>query len=1390
MKKLIFFISCLLMLIPLHPLALENVPTLEINTTSEKHTIIHGSAGFLYGISNEGVPDINTLTPLKPKVLATKGALGTEHPYGDALDVADEFFESGGEQIQMYNSNYYGVFGVTANAYEYGNVLETIIAPHVASWKDTMREKYPDIDSKMVYIPINEGTPVNGVANFNEAWKIYYNAIKKADPAAVIAGPNDAVYRGHNSMYDYLKFCRDNSCLPDVISWHELQVGCLDTMDDHMADYRSICKSLGIDEVQIVINEYADYSDCGVPGRLVNWISRLENLRVYGCLPFWHQANNLNDLTSGANDGNGAWWVYKWYGDMSGKILNLSARNTSYDKFHGLASIDSQKQSISIIAGGNDGEGVINLTNIGSTSIFKAEDFVHIKVEAAHFTGYHGALGEPGVVLQGVFPIADNSVSLTLDDMLFSTAYRITVSKTDAAAAYFHKGAYHASYEAEDARHYGNLIREDEFSPMEKPRYFASGRVRMGGFDAKGDGIGYSISVPHDGLYKLSFIYGNGVGSTRNNAQTHAPKNITQSLFIDNEEDTLYLPNTLFYSMSGISEKYVHLTKGTHTIKVMFNSDQGAFHDALYVSYAGAYDEPLPSFDNIYESESADFNPESLAATKNLAEGYSGSGYITDVDLVETEAMGGVRHIVHIPQSGLYNIAFRYMAEDSGTIRIFLDNTNLTFTNHLTDIEIKKTDSWEIGYTTIFLRQGLNIIDYDTTVASKIDYMRVLASDDNQSVTYEAEDSLGSFQTLHSGDVTYVAPIKGDENSFNTEGGYFEFDVTVPSDGLYKMQVFQSNNDLCGTHSYNIKIIDRYASFMVNGDKANAKRYFFPNSFSDDTFLERTIPVTLTEGLNTIRVYNDNSWNVLWGGSTSEPGTNELVNYTPNFDKFIITPAVTDSPLNITSYKIELSATDNGYIYADKNIAFEGDKVTVSLLPDGFVTGFVVNGTDKLSSLKTEDGNIYTYTFTAEGDSVITASFSPSEKGDFTPGTSSSLITIDGKVYQKLGENLFTNPTFSDNSGNGLDAWYVGTNTQGHPSDASYQMPKINPDGTYENLIPLTRSGYLTTGVFEKDRADTFYFGRDNSRTYLVEHMASDWKACAWNGNKSLLSFIPIKENTNYYFSFDAFTVSGKVSVRFGAVDMDEENFYIPANYKTGDSLNFTSTAFDCKNGDMQNVGGKWTTHTLAFNSGEGADYFLFNAYWLHMAEYLCIGNFTLYELSSEAETEIVYTETLPMQFTVKGDALTLPTSVLGEDETGKKVTVEIKWLNPEIVNTEKANIYTLTGTLLPPDGYYLMDSYITLKVNVSDNLCSISSWDVNNATATVFIDCYKDAKATLFTAQYDADTLKTLTSYPVDLIKDETITIDLPLPPNDELSIFIWDKSSVYPLSEIKTLD
>lgn len=387
------------------------------NNTGE---IIHGAAGFLYGVSSEDVPTTNTIVPLKSKILCTKGAVGTEHPYGDALDVAKTFLESGGQQVMMYNSNYYGVFGVTATIEQYCNDLKNYICPAVVAWKNAWKQEHGtpdsskdnfgkiDIDQAIVYIPINEGTPAGG--NFYEAWEKYYNAIKDADPNATLAGPNSCAYGAQfsagQSMEGYIQYCANNNCIPDIITWHELETNCLSPeygLAEHMRDFRKIWAetdwdtynekngTAGMPEIpQICINEYAEMAYCGVPGRLVNWISRLEDEKITGCLPFWHQANNLNDLAAGANEGNGAWWLYQWYGNMSGKTQPVSS-TTSYDKLYGVSTMDEAKRISTTLLGGYTGSIDVKLNNVTKTQTFQNAEYVNVTVQETAFSGFHGA---------------------------------------------------------------------------------------------------------------------------------------------------------------------------------------------------------------------------------------------------------------------------------------------------------------------------------------------------------------------------------------------------------------------------------------------------------------------------------------------------------------------------------------------------------------------------------------------------------------------------------------------------------------------------------------------------------------------------------------------------------------------------------------------------------------------------------------------------------------------------------------------------------------------------------------------------------------------------------------------------------------------------------------
>ena len=886
------------------------------NNTGE---IIHGAAGFLYGVSSEDVPTTNTIVPLKSKILCTKGAVGTEHPYGDALDVAKTFLESGGQQVMMYNSNYYGVFGVTATIDQYCNDLKNYICPAVVAWKNAWKQEHGtpanpkdnfgkiDIDQAIVYIPINEGTPAGG--NFYKAWEQYYKAIKDADPHATLAGPNSCAYGAQfsngQSMKGYIQYCADNNCMPDIITWHELETNCLSPesgLAEHMRDFKKIWantgwtkyneanNTTGTPEIpQICINEYAEMAYCGVPGRLVNWISRLEDEKITGCLPFWHQANNLNDLAAGANEGNGAWWLYQWYGNMSGKTQPVSS-TTSYDKLYGVSTMDEAKRISTTLLGGYTGSIDVKLNNVTKTQTFQNAEYVNVTVQETAFSGFHGAANDTPVILKGVYPVAeDGSVTITIENALFENAYNVTLtqaSETDAAmAGLILKGSSGDVYEAEQA---ALSCGAAATAASSNPSYYMSGSGNRAVNMPTGAELTYTINVPVDGRYKLEFVYGNGQGTVRNDMNQHNPVNAEQSFSLDSgAAETVTMESTLFQTMTGIKTKYYDLTAGAHTITVKTLSavdNDMLFHDFVRVSYAGVYGQELPLLNKVYEAELADFNKllgnaASTVKTETSIDGYSGGGYVTGLNSRSVTAGGGIRFTVVVENSGLYNLSLRYQSASAGLANIYVGNSAVILNRVNAKVDLSASNEWNTTTASVYLQKGINVVDIDTDVDAAIDYLRVRETGDStNSTTIQAESAIPEsmkdrIQTAQSSGASggiYVASIPGAYKN----SAYLEFKYNAPAKGNYQMQVFHSNEDLAGSHSYNIKATDKYAVFEVNGQsdspkfepaKAAAETIYFVDCGDHDPSTVSSGDTLGTHNSVTDQIYSEDSTGYHWG---------------------------------------------------------------------------------------------------------------------------------------------------------------------------------------------------------------------------------------------------------------------------------------------------------------------------------------------------------------------------------------------------------------------------------------------------------------------------------------------------------------------------------------------
>ncbi len=910
------------------------VPTLTIDMSNKTGPMRHGSSGFLYGLGSDGTPSVNTLTPLKPSTAVQKAPDGLQHPTGDVLDVAGTFISAGGEQVQIYLQDIYALWPYEQTSFEeYLSHIEEMVPKIVA-----LRSSNPAYEGKLVYVPFNEpdgiwygniGWDANVQSRFNSNWLSAYTLIKSLDPDALIAGTSCANYQsGH--MDSWLKFCTQNNCEPDFITWHELQTDDLSAFASNLASYRAIEAKYGMEEREIIINEYAPQDHCSNPGKLINWIALFEENKVSGCLPYWHNAGNLNDIAADNNEPNGAWWLYKWYGDMSGETLSLTT-NTARTELYGLASIDDNKKSASVIFGGTEGTGQIVLKNITDTIPFNGAAFVDIEVKATYWTAFHGVAQEPSTIIKGTYPVVDDAVTVALSNMEENAAYLVTISPSQETESIVYYGAERKLYEAENGSYVGAV-----YANNVRWTYAYSGGYRLSGIQSESDGFNLPIEVDHTGYYRMDITYANGYGTNPADPSANNPQSLSATIRFDKDTaQTITLENTLRDEMAGMYTDYVYLARGSHTVELRgIESNGGAFSvDSVAFTYVGG---TVPEFDSVYEAEKGDFNllngnTETTVTTMSTITGYSGSGYITGLDERSVENGGGVRFTVVVPDNSLYTIALRYASHASSTANIYLDNTALDLDNVLTTISLPASDDFTTEYITAFLQKGINIIDIDSSSPIALDYMRVKKADGSP-ITVEAEAGTlsGNAETRenpYASRTEYVANIEG-----GTEDALM-LSVNAPEDGTYKMVIHHSSGELFGGHTYNAQLVDRYASFKVN-DSA-PKRLYFKNTYSDSNWRTTVLNVKLTEGDNTIEVYNDNWRTVQNGtGSTGNITYATLVNYTPNFDTFEFYPSVAENSALSDNYKMSVMHTEHGTVEIDKTSVIPGENVTLTFYPE------------------------------------------------------------------------------------------------------------------------------------------------------------------------------------------------------------------------------------------------------------------------------------------------------------------------------------------------------------------------------------------------------------------------------------------------------------------------
>ena len=747
-----------------------------IDFLNSEGEIKHGATGFLYGIAEDNVPNGNLLYALSPQVLATRMPNGLQHPSGDISHVEDTFFDNGGQNAIIYMQDIY------------------------PDWYYSYREDYIETMSKVldslivlkhsnkfIYQPFNEMN--NGVwygdfsikenrYKYYDAYKKAYFLIKEKTDNAPVGGPAYTDYN-HDLIKEFLTYCVENECIPDVMIWHELMWYSTYGIRDTVADYRQLEKELGISDRRIIIDEYGTFKDIGTPGNLIQYIASLEATKTEGCLAFWRLPNNLNDLSASQNTPTSAWWLYHWYSQMSGDTYKVTKSKNTIPYFSAVATLNDE--SATIICGGAEGKARINLEGLLSTPQFKDSTSITYQIEYLDFEGLSTPSYGGKKLLSGSTHIRYGNAKIDIANTSFSRAYKISIypSKERLQASTCERYDNSVRYEGEKFKTNGSILSYDNI------RYASSGGGVM---LSNGEYATCTIDVNTDGVYALEIVYTSNpmIGRIRLNPRI--------DIAIDNVKESVYLPNTLTDNASAEYKIYRYLNKGKHTI----------------------------TFTQDYGNVTIDF-----IDVEKVANGYG--DFKKEFEGIKLNKVKGKNeYMLVVEESGYYTLT------SDGKIIDVNDN--------------------EVINNIIFLKKGVNIINCTSNTScvkavQKISYIYSYSIELAENASYylvENEQSPTGYYLLN-------AP----------ENHKIIYSINVENSGIYALTTIYSNPETCGTHAYNVKLVERYATISVNGKEVGV--YYFANTYSNFNFDEHTIYVYLEKGNNTISFNNDGSvkWNNL-----------------------------------------------------------------------------------------------------------------------------------------------------------------------------------------------------------------------------------------------------------------------------------------------------------------------------------------------------------------------------------------------------------------------------------------------------------------------------------------------------------------------------------------------
>lgn len=380
--------------------------TLVVNANQTLRSVTHVGTGSLYGLASAASPSDSLVQALKPNTFVQMAPGGSQlpngepAPAGDALVVAAKAAKAGAKVV-VRMPDWYPTF-------PYGWV----------SWSNWLAA----VDTQIAKVKASGATNIStyelwnepdwtwdtaDAGDFNAGWTRTFKEVRAKDASTPIQGPSDSGYYP-DRMKSFLQNAIATNTVPEVVAWHELSGPRYVAAD--VAAYRSLEASLGLTPRPISIEEYGTPTEVGTPGPMVSYAAKFERTGVRDAeMAFWNHYGTLGDtLTDTGGSPNGSYWLYKWYGDMSGNMLvTTPPAQTGID---GAASLNGSGNQVNVIFGAGSGAAAVTVNGLNALSAFGST--VHVKLEYTPSRGRTTAVSGPITISETDQTVSGGSITV------------------------------------------------------------------------------------------------------------------------------------------------------------------------------------------------------------------------------------------------------------------------------------------------------------------------------------------------------------------------------------------------------------------------------------------------------------------------------------------------------------------------------------------------------------------------------------------------------------------------------------------------------------------------------------------------------------------------------------------------------------------------------------------------------------------------------------------------------------------------------------------------------------------------------------------------------------------------------------------------------------------